>query len=256
MISTIINDFRVQDWTFLNIDSDTLKARYSWLILSAPGVEKRFPWAVEYDLIRLFHLCISFPSSHQALDFLTKDLRIGLNSIHLDLLEIFCYPTNPVKMELDELIESSADDALLKFTLATIDRALIWWCPESSWKSDFFWMMAKARRIIDENGLATARRVDYINILDWDYNSSYEHTHVYYRFYNISKQLENGEVFSDLGAIAKQAHIALMTSIDDFYEHKWSRLSQIDFDKKVDEVMGRETLWCTRMIGECAEWMP
>jgi hypothetical protein len=166
----------------------------------------------------------------------------------LKLISQFCYHPSQVEDNLDFLIDSSNDIALLNFTYLTLDRALLWFDPDPSWMSDFFYMLNEAQTIVARQDHRNLTRVDHIDVQMAEYVSMEDYTHVYYRFHNICLQLQKGEIFFDLASIAKQANIALMNSINRFYEYKRSSLSEIQYDKKVDEIMKLESGWCIALI--------
>ena len=75
-----------------------------------------------------------------------------------------------------------------------------------------------------------------------------EHTHVYYKFQVICEQLQNGKLYSDLKAIAKQAHMVLMKSIQLQFEYRITFIDEIKFEQKIDNICHKETRWCSSLL--------
>ena len=75
-----------------------------------------------------------------------------------------------------------------------------------------------------------------------------EYTHVYYKFQVICEQLQNGKIYTDLKAIANQAHLALMQSIQLQFEYVITHIDEITFEQKIDNICHKETLWCSSLF--------
>ena len=122
MIGQLLNENTIQNWTYLNIDEKVLRDRYDQIKISFPIVDLNYPWAIRNDIERLFHLCISFDSKNEVLNWMKTNLvDINLNGTHLSLIDLFSYLKAKNNDDLDSLIEKSDDFSLLNFIHLTLD---------------------------------------------------------------------------------------------------------------------------------------
>lgn len=248
MIAELLKLYSVDHWIFLNINNKMLKERYPWVVMSLPKVEHKYLWAVDNDIKRLFHLCVSFPSHKDALSWIKTHINLYLNPLHLKLIDHFCYTKEQSNYDIDTIIEKSDDIVLLNFIYATLERALLWYNPESCWPRDFHHILNTGKSIINNIKRVKLTPIESLETKGMYIVSIDEHTHVFYKFQNICLELKNNNIYSELKTVAKQSHAALLKSIDLFFEHKSSPLNEIKFERKLDEIMNLETIWCKTLI--------
>ncbi len=247
LISKLLNTIKPNDWTFLDISNDVLKSRYPWMNVHFDDNSK-FPWAVETELNKLFQFCVSFDSSEQCLDFLKSHLHIDLNIIHKELISEFCYKTTLIDENIDDLIEKKDRIALLKLSVATLDRSLAWHVPSSSWMSDFHSIMNDCLHIIEKHIADVNAITNELSIVGHDFETYESHTHSFYRMENVCKLLEQGYLYDDMTIIAKQTVLTLEESIRIFHGNKYSALNDDDFEKKIEERVSKEIQWCKQKL--------
>lgn len=248
MISLTLRNNAVEDWSYLNINQELLQSRYEWINIYLPEVELKYPWAVRNDILRLFFLCISFESKSEVLSVLKDELNLSLNETHRELINFICYSSVHEKNNLDSIIEISDNQILLNFIYETLERALLWYIPDPSWKSDFYCILEVSKALIEQPILENLLLDESINPKGVQFNSVDEHTHVFYKFQDLCLQLESGRISYDLKTLAIQAHDALIQSIRLRLEFNISSLNEIRFDEKIDSIIVNETEWCTTRL--------
>jgi len=235
-------------WTYLNIDEKVLRSRYKWVKINFPEVNLNYPWAIRNDIQRLFHLCISYQSKEDVLNWIKTNSKMNLNQIHLKMVDSFCYSKDQSNNHIDSLIDKSEIFYLLNFIHSTLERALLWYNPEPCWPSDFFHILTTGKSIIDKTNSPELIITKSLPTKGVDFVSTDEHTHIFYKFQNIYLQLNENKIYSEIRTIAKQSHSALLKSISLFLEGRISSLDEIKFERKLDELMNKETQWCKAII--------
>ncbi len=248
MISLILRNNAVEDWCYLNINQELLQGRYEWINIDLPEVELKYPWAVRNDILRLFFLCISFESKSEVLSVLKDELNLSLNETHMELINFMCYSSSHEKNNLDSIIEISDNQILLNFIYETLERALLWYIPDPSWGSDFYYILEVSKALIERPILENLLLDESIKAKGVEFNSIDEHTHVFYKFQDLCLQLESGRISYDIKTLAIQAHGALIQSIRLRLEFNISSLNEIRFDEKVDSIIEKETQWCISIL--------
>ncbi len=238
------------NWHYLDISDEILKSRYAWVTISFLGEARKFPWAHEYNMIRFFLLCRTFPSKKQALRWIEHHLVNDIKPIHLSLMNVFCYSENKILESIDELIDQTDDKDLLDFIQLVLDRALLWNRPEPCWPSYFMGILS----CIDERvNKATNRQLKWINnpeVEGVDFVSGESYTHVFYKFENLINGIEKGELYYDIKDLSRQAYDVLLKSMELFFEHGYlsSFLSEEAWERKLHEIAMKETDWCKAQI--------
>ncbi len=248
MVGQLLKEYKNQNWAYLNIDEKILRDRYDWIKMSFPPIDMNEPWAIMNDINRLFHLCITCNSRKDVLNWIEANLEVNLNKIHREMIDSFCYGKDLTDNDLDFLIEESDDLSLLDFIHSTLERAMLWYDPEPCWSSDFFYFLTAGKSVIDKLDKAELISTEALKTKGENFVSIDEHTHVFYKFQNICLQLEEKKIYSEMKTIAKQSHVALLKSINLFFEHRISTLDEIGFERKLDDIMNKETLWCKTTI--------
>ncbi|PKH51739.1 hypothetical protein CXF68_14065 [Tenacibaculum sp. Bg11-29] len=246
MLSELIEKYNVSDWSYLNIEKHTLIKRYSWVSIYIPDINLNYPWAVRNDIIRLFYLCISFDSKSEVLKWFLENSKFKLFKPHLKLINLFCYQKSELENNFDLKIESSNNNVLLNFITIVLERSLLWYSPEPTWPSCLTSHLVKARKTIINVNIENLKSTSILVFKGDDLFDSSDYTHVFYKFKNICNQINKGEIYSDLTTIAKQAHLTLITSIRNNFEHEYniSKLSEIEYERKIDNLIKKETDWC------------
>ncbi len=247
MIGELLKMYNIDNWSYLNINEKVLKEHYKWININFP-VDLNYPWAVRNDIQKLFHLCISFKSKNEVLDWIDTNLNVKLNKIHLKMIDSFCYSKELTNNNLDSIIDKTDNLLLLNFIHSTLERALLWYDPEPCWPSDFFYILRIGKAIINQSNKTELISTPSLKAKGVDLVSTDEHTHVFYKFQNICSQLQENKIYSDIKTIAKQSHAALIKSIELFLEHRISTLDEIKFERKLDNIIDIETLWCKSII--------
>jgi hypothetical protein len=248
MIAELLKTYSINEWDYLNINEIFLRDHHEWININFPLVDLNYPWAIRNDIQRLFHLCISFKSKNEVLDWINNNLDIKPNEVHLGLIDSFCYSKVITNNKLDMAIDKSDDFLLLNFIHSILERALLWYDPEPCWPSDFFYILRIGKSIINQSNKTELVSTESLKTKGVDLVSTDEHTHVFYKFQNICSQLQENKIYSDIKTIAKQSHSALLKSVNLFLEHRISTLDEIRFEKKLDSIMEMETLWCKSII--------
>ena len=249
MIVEILKEYNTENWTFLNIEKKVLKSRYEWIETPVREVDLRYPWAILDDIKQLFHICVSYDSKAEF--FASQKDIVGdkqLNDIHIKMIDSFCYPEEKKYDDLDTLINNSDDISLLNFIYKTLERALLWYDPEPCWPSDFILILRKAKSIVDAIEKKELVYTNDLKLKGVDLVSIDEHTHVFYKFQTICEQLQNGKIYDDLKTIAKQAHSSLVKSIYLCFEYLISSMGEITYEKRIESIIQKETLWCSSQI--------
>jgi hypothetical protein len=248
MISTILRNNTVEEWDYLNIDQELLQSRYEWINIYLPQVELNFPWAVRNDILSLFFLCISYESKSDVLSLLENQMHLSLNDTHKALINFICYLGSHKRGNLDLVIEKSDNCSLLHFIYETLERALLWYRPDHSWESDFYYILEVSKKRIEQSDLEDFVLDESLEVIGVEFNSTVEHTHVFYKFQDLCLQLRTGSISYDIKTLAIQAHDALIQSIRLRLEFNISSLNEIRFDEKVDSIIAKETQWCVSRL--------
>lgn len=250
MIGELLKKYTPENWQFLGIQKETLAKRYSWIRTPLIEINKKRPWAVSKDIRQLFYLCVSYESIYEFSEAHREMLNSEhTNEIHIRLIHNFCYFEEKNHQDLDTLIGCSTDKTLLHFIYSALDRGLLWYNPEPCWPNDLRYILKNAKSIIDvtvneESFLpTTALKLKGVDLVTID-----EYTHVYYKFQVICEQLQHGKIYTDLKAIAKQAHMALMQSIQLQFEYRITSIDEITFEQKIDNICLKETHWCSSLL--------
>lgn len=249
--------YNSSNWNYLDISYEKLNSRYGWVTISFPGEERQFPWAHEYNMVRLFLLCRTFASKEQALRWIEDHLTSDIMPIHLSLMDLFCYSENKILESIDELIAKTDDNDLLTFIQIVLDRALLWYRPEHSWPSTFLWML----RCTDE-GLkkAISQPLKWVNnppVEGVDFVTGENYTHVFYKFKNLINGIVKGELYYEIKDLSRQAHEVLLKSMELFFENafifSYSPLSEEAWERKLKDIAMKETDWCKVQIQKIIE---
>lgn len=248
MISDIISKYSLQNWTFLDIEEETLKDRYPWWKTNFPVVKNRYPWAVRDDIQRLMFLCISFDSKVQLLDWMKHHSQLQINPVHLTLIDFFCYSEQKTNSHLDVLIEKSNEYHLLKLIQQTLEKALLWYSPEYFWPSTLSYILKQSKDAINKvvSEKLTPRNLLKPEGIEFDYTGVY--TYVFHKFKRVCKQLDEGMIYSDIKTLAKQANVTLVTSISSCLQYKTLIPDNSLFERKVEHITQRETEWCASVL--------
>ena len=178
MIGELLKTNNISEWNYLNIEDKVLRDHYKWININFPTVDLNYPWAIRNDIKRLFHLCISFKSKDEVLDWINDNMNITLNEIHLMLIDSFRYCKKLTNDKLDFIIDKSDDFLLLNFIHSTLERALLWYDPESTWPSDFFYILSYGKSIINQSYKTELKSTASLKTTGVYFVSTDEHTHV------------------------------------------------------------------------------
>ncbi len=238
------------NWNYLEISDEIIKSRYDWVNISFPSEDRKSPWAHEHNIIRLFLLCRTFSSKVKALRWIEEHLESGVLPIHLFLMNTFCYRENTTLESLDELIDRTYDNDLLNFIQISLDRSLLWHNPEPCWPSDFIAILRRADEILGKGTNQQLKWVDNPEVEGVDFVADENYTHVFYKFQNLINGIAKGELYYEIKDLSRQAHGALLKSMELFFEHRhiYSFLSQEAWERKLDEIALKETDWCKVQI--------
>jgi len=250
MIGELLQKYTVENWQFLDIQKETLAKRYSWISSPMIEINKIQPWAVRNDIGQLFYLCVSYESIHEFSEA-HSELLTGenINQIQLQLIHNFCYSKEENHQDLDILIERCTNEKLLHFIYAVLDRGLLWYNPEPCWPSELRYILRNGKAIIESSiNQGNLSPVTTLELKGVDLVTTDAHTHVYYKFQVICEQLQHGKIYTDLKTIAKQAHMALMQSIQLQFEYRITGVDQITFEQKIDHICHKETIWCANLL--------
>ncbi|KAB1155948.1 hypothetical protein F7018_11610 [Tenacibaculum aiptasiae] len=250
MVGELITKYNVSDWFYLNIDKQTLLKRYDWINIYIPDINLNYPWAVINDIERLFYLCISFDSKSEVLKWFSENSELVLIESHIKLVDLFSYQKIELKNNIDYQIEECNNTTLLNFITLILERSLLWYSPEPTWPSSLYSYLVKARKIINHIDMTKLKPTNDLVLKGEDLFDSTDYTHVFYKFKNICNQIDKGEIYSDLTTITKQAHLTLITSIrlNLEYQHNTTKLTEIEYERKIDDIIKRETNWCLRQL--------
>jgi hypothetical protein len=249
MYFTASKIYNSSNWNYLTISDDILSCRYGWVNIYFPSEDRKFAWAHEHNMVRLFLLCRTFPSKGKALKWIEDHLVSDLMPIHLSLIDKFCYSENRILESIDELIDQTNDNDLLNFIQIALDRSLLWHTPEPCWPSSFMGIL----RCTDEKlKKATSRQLKWVDtpeVEGVDFVSGENYTHVFYKFQNMINGIVKGELYYGIKDLSRQAHEVLLKSMELFFEQSnFSSLDEEAWERKLDEIANKETEWCKVQI--------
>lgn len=249
MYTEAANRYNHLNWEYLEISDDAMKSTYDWITISFPkNADRKFPWAHEYDMTRLFLLCTTFTSSKEAKKWILDNVKKDLSPVHLSLIDSFCYSQVEIPESIDQLILNTDDDDLLYFILKVLERSLLWYNPESSWPGDFGRVMKVASKKLKNKTSMPLNYVDKPDVEGVDYASIESYTHVFYKFQNLVNGIEKGEIYYNIKDLSKQVHDALLLAMLSFFEPKFSSLNEERWERMMDEIAAKETDWCKAQI--------
>lgn len=248
MYTLLSEKYNNSNWDYLNITNEIIDSRYGWVNISLPNTDRKFPWAHEYDMIKLFLVSRTFLSKVEAQNWLERNLTTSLLPVHISLLKVFCYSELEITQSIDELIDNSDNSELLDFIEIVLERSLLWNDPDPCWPGDF----KRRVRITNEkrNNLSFLRltKVDNPKIQGADFVSVADYTHVFYKFENLINGIEKGELYYSIKDLAKQVHDALLKSIILFFEYRISSLEDAEWERKLNQISIKETGWCRSQL--------
>lgn len=235
-------------WVYLNIPEKFFHQRYDWVAISLPNEDRKYPWAHEYNIVRLFLFSRTFNTAMEASHWINSHLTTQLLPIHQELVDHFCYSESVYVESVDELIEKTVEADLLGFIHLVLERALLWYKPDSIWPGDFnriLWNTNKALKSIREFHL---KLIDKPEIEGVYLESAEPYTHVFYKFQNLMNGIEKGELYYDIKDLAKQAHDALIQSMLLFFSKGVSALDEIAWERKMTQLTTKEMNWCKMLL--------
>lgn len=248
MYTKISGKYNNLNWDYLEISDMIINTRYDWVFISFPATDRKFPWAHEYDIIRLFIITTTFRSDVEALSWIKCNLTTKMLPVHFELIDSFCYSEIEVSESIDELIVKADNFDLLDFIHRVLDRSLLWYNPESSWPGDFKIILWDTSTNLKQDTNIRLKWVDRPEVEGVHFVSAEVYTHVFYKFQNLMKGIEKGEIYYNIKDLAKQAHEVLVKSMLLFFSKKVSSLDDINWERKMTEITKKEIDWCKTQL--------
>lgn len=264
MFTQIAFQYNKDNWDYLDIPVHKLKELDDLSLIWFLPEERKYGWAHQDNIENLFRLCICFPNKEDVFHWLQENVNTELKHIHHTLIDLFCYPTITCPESLDEVINKTDDWKLIDFILRVLDRALLWNEPDPCYKSDFHCIVHSAnekKQKLSSKQLLTIEKpkVKGVYLVSID-----EYTHIFYKIENLIHGIEKGELYYDIKDLAKQAHQALLKSLEIFFEHRLNTLDGIEWEKdlkygynaidemkcenKINTLIKKETDWCIHQL--------
>jgi hypothetical protein len=244
MYTQFSEKFNHSSWDYLDIPEWMIDRRYHWVSIHQPNDNRKYPWAHEYDMVRLFLLCRTFRSKAEALPWITTHLGRQLTSYHLDLVDAFCYSEIKVQESIEDLIENSESPDLLPYIQSVFDRCLLWYDPVSSWPSVFKGILNATFGKMRMTNEPILKQTETITFKGVDLESIDEYTHVFYKIGHLFDGIGNGELYYDLKDLAKQTYGALICSILLMFADKPTTLDDFSWERTMTDILEKETHWC------------
>lgn len=249
MVSKIERTYSKDNWSFIDIQDHIFFDHFSSRKSIFSSVYKKYSFAVRRDILRLFHLCVSFDSRKEVLDWFRNQEAYDLNEIHLDLIDLFSYPEETIQADLDKLINESEPFILLDFICLVLDRALQWYEPSPSWPSDFTYILKAAKEVVDQSRTIKLKETGElpfhgVDLATYDLNS-----HLYYKLGNVCALLREELLYNNLKTMAIQAHLTLIAYMNIFFNYYASvEIDEVSFEREIENMIAKETQWCLSVL--------
>lgn len=240
--------FNHKNWEYLNISDAIIRSRYDWVTIYSPIADRKFPWAHENDMVRLFLMCRTFKSKTDTLNWIAANSQLQLSYYHLQFLDRFCYSDIETLESIDFLIQNATEVQLIHFIHSTLDRSLAWHNPESCWPGDLKGIVSRSLPISILDDTLYKESTEKQEIEGVYFVSVYPHTHTFYKFQNLLNGIEKRILFYNLKDLAKQAHDTLIQSMLHTFSHLLSSLDDISWERKMSEISELETDWCKAQL--------
>jgi len=243
MISELV--FRKSsEWKYTNISWEDIRKNVPWLNIPC----KRWPphhygWSVCDDIENVFYISQGFETSNELKSWLFAEKNI-LENEDLKFVIEFIYGS---------IINNSQNEKIRKYILfrEILERSIFWWNPDHSWPNHYFLLLLEGQNDlleINQSRFEFNKEVD--NTFGGYYFSRDSYTHIFSKVKKYSYEIfkYGKSEYSELDLFL-QSKYALKMSINEYF-HWHVRLSHLDFEFKLDEIIEKEILWCNKRYEE------
>ncbi|BDD05670.1 hypothetical protein [Aureibacter tunicatorum] len=263
-ILTTYYNFNVNNWNFLNVNSNQLELNYNWARKLYTSKKEIYPWAIRDDIQNLFYLSLTCSNQNEVYKKLNNSQTKKISNEHIKLIDYFCLNLDLFNKNLsirhyhkqiDILLEKCDTNILIKYIYLILEKANLWFDPGYSWTSDCMNILYTTSNMISNNFVLDYTQSKSFENIGSEYYYTFKHydqqMNSFYLLKKLCQQINNKKTTSiDLKTFAKQANNTLDISIYYLIDYKIKNDISEDWRLELltDNLRKRELHWSLSIL--------